>query len=169
MEFKDQYRHPLWQKRRLEVLERAEFACECCGETESQLHVHHRQYFKGRKIWEYAENELEALCDSCHEEAHHRLDSVKVLLSTLPVDAIDEIAALVAGYRAEVRSPAGTENAYNEFFRANPCAFKRGQLAATSAGLPVYVLDELISEVERNQYGGRIELSIPARSNRGFE
>lgn len=66
MDFKDQYKHPMWQKKRLEALNDAGFMCQrCCGDEE-QLHVHHKVYVKGRKIWEYAISELSVLCESCH-------------------------------------------------------------------------------------------------------
>ena len=42
--FSEQYKHPLWQKKRLEILEFSEFTCDNCGDTESQLHIHHRAY-----------------------------------------------------------------------------------------------------------------------------
>jgi hypothetical protein len=76
-EFSDQYKHPKWQKLRLEMLEAAQFECSKCGDTESQLHVHHRHYVKGRKVWDYGRCELEVLCSACHAEEH----SLKGLLS----------------------------------------------------------------------------------------
>jgi len=39
---------PRWQRKRLEILNRAEFCCESCGDTESQLQVHHGYYEKGK-------------------------------------------------------------------------------------------------------------------------
>lgn len=80
--WKDQYKHPLWQKKRLEALEVAGFSCEHCDDSESQLHVHHKQYFKGRRIWEYELSELSVLCEACHEEAHQLNDKLKAALAT---------------------------------------------------------------------------------------
>ena len=57
---------PRWQRRRLEILNRAEFSCEECGDSTSTLHVHHRLYRKGMMPWEYADAELMALCETCH-------------------------------------------------------------------------------------------------------
>jgi len=61
---------PRWQRRWLERLNDAGFACQYCGDSKSTLHVHHRQYIKGREPWEYADTELVVLCDVCHENAH---------------------------------------------------------------------------------------------------
>lgn len=51
MSYASQLRHPIWQKRRLEMLDRAGFECSNCCDAESPLHVHHHQYFKCRKVW----------------------------------------------------------------------------------------------------------------------
>lgn len=105
MNFFDQYKHPSWQKKRLEVLQSSEFHCERCFDSESQLQVHHKRYVKGRKVWEYERSELAVLCDSCHVEAHAEKEMLQALITAIPVDAIPEITALVANYCAEVEGP----------------------------------------------------------------
>lgn len=59
---------PRWQKKRLEILNRDEFACVRCGDSENTLHVHHRVYKLNADPWEYENNQLVTLCCSCHEE-----------------------------------------------------------------------------------------------------
>jgi hypothetical protein len=81
MDYSDQYRHPQWQKRRLERLEKSGFSCENCGDGESQLHVHHIRYTKGSKVWEYDDNELEVLCEVCHSALHEGRDTFGLLLT----------------------------------------------------------------------------------------
>lgn len=49
----DQLKHPQWQRRRLEIMQRDAFTCQSCLSTESTLHVHHKLYIKGRMLWEY--------------------------------------------------------------------------------------------------------------------
>jgi hypothetical protein len=61
--------HPRWQRKRLEVLEHANFECQDCGDTEKTLHVHHTYYEKGLKPWEYPDSSLQALCVDCHAKA----------------------------------------------------------------------------------------------------
>lgn len=104
MKWADQYKHPLWQKKRLEALDKAEYACQCCGDSESQLHVHHKQYFKGRMIWQYETGELSVLCAECHEAAHAQMDELKSLLSALDPDGVPSVISLIAGYCMEVNS-----------------------------------------------------------------
>lgn len=67
---------PRWQKKRLEILNEAGFECECCGDTKSQLQVHHGYYEKGKEPWEYDDETLWCLCDRCHEDAHKGRNAV---------------------------------------------------------------------------------------------
>jgi len=60
-------RDPRWQKKRLKILERDEWTCQICGDSESTLHVHHRRYIVGREPWEYHDGCLVTLCEGCHE------------------------------------------------------------------------------------------------------
>ena len=70
MNYYEKLKDPRWQKKRLEVLEFADWSCELCGDSESELHVHHKQYIKGREPWEYDVQQLVSLCKSCHAERH---------------------------------------------------------------------------------------------------
>lgn len=60
-------RSPMWQKKRLEIMERDGFTCQYCGRKDRELQVHHRVYHKGAKPWEYDDSELITLCNQCHE------------------------------------------------------------------------------------------------------
>jgi 5-methylcytosine-specific restriction endonuclease McrA len=93
----EQLRHPLWQQKRLEVLSAAGWECDECGGNEATLHVHHRQYFKGRKAWEYERHELAVLCESCHEQEHAYDERLKTLLSVV---GSREALVLLSGFYA---------------------------------------------------------------------
>ena len=73
MDFKEQYKDPRWQKKRLKVLEYNNFNCRDCETTTKTLHVHHPIYKKGHKIWDYETEELMCLCEDCHSR-HHIID-----------------------------------------------------------------------------------------------
>jgi HNH endonuclease len=93
---------PRWQKKRLESLELADWSCEVCGDGRSTLHVHHKQYFKGRDPWEYDPDQLAVLCESCHESLHTASDPLLDVISRLPIEGQmwidrDKAAALLAG------------------------------------------------------------------------
>jgi len=82
----EKLRDPRWQKKRLEVMQKAKFVCEICGDSESTLNVHHKAYFKGKEPWEYLTNQLACLCENCHKENHKDIDALKFLCSLLPLD-----------------------------------------------------------------------------------
>lgn len=98
MTYWEQLRHPTWQKLRLRMLDRAGFKCANCNDTETNLHVHHKQYIKGHMAWEYEEANFEVLCDACHENAHFFKDSLNSVLAQLPSELLDQIRDLVAGF-----------------------------------------------------------------------
>jgi len=76
MEYKEQYNHPKWQKKRLSILNRDKFTCTECGDKETQLHVHHLKYESSKKVWEYPNKDLITLCSVCHKELH-RIKNLK--------------------------------------------------------------------------------------------
>jgi hypothetical protein len=96
--YAEQLKHPNWQRRRLECLEAARWECENCGNTEVTLHVHHKRYVKGRMAWEYSDQELIVLCESCHDIDHH----LQSMMALLMVSANrSEATGLCAGFYSE--------------------------------------------------------------------
>lgn len=80
-------RDPRWQKKRLEIMERDEFACRTCFESSKTLNVHHRFYEKNKEPWEYDNNVLVTLCEGCHEKAS---DEIKIIQREIGYDDIRE-------------------------------------------------------------------------------
>lgn len=79
-------RDPQWQRKRLEVMERAEFRCESCDNASETLNVHHSYYEKGLSPWEYPAESLHCLCDTCHKlaeivrrELHRQIGRITLL------------------------------------------------------------------------------------------
>jgi 5-methylcytosine-specific restriction endonuclease McrA len=66
---------PRWQKRRLQVLEAAKWACATCGATDKTLHVHHKFYTPCTEPWDYPDEALCALCEDCHQHAEHEKET----------------------------------------------------------------------------------------------
>ena len=60
------YQDPRWQRLRLEIMQRDGFACVACGDAESTLHVHHKQYHG--ELWNTPPADLQTLCESCHRD-----------------------------------------------------------------------------------------------------
>ena len=99
--YSEKLKDPRWQKKRLEVMKRNDFHCEICGDGESTLHVHHKEYFKGREIWEYEPEQLAVVCKDCHDNLHAFDDFLKTICSYAPMDGPrnrDELALIVAGH-----------------------------------------------------------------------
>jgi 5-methylcytosine-specific restriction endonuclease McrA len=68
--YSEKLRDPRWQKKRLQVLERAGWICQVCGTGEQELQVHHPRYVNCREPWQY--DNLISLCASCHSRHHVR-------------------------------------------------------------------------------------------------
>jgi len=99
--FAEQIKHPEWQKRRLHMLEAADWECTHCGSKEASLNVHHRRYVKGRLYWEYSDEELQVLCQDCHEKEHANIELMHRLLTASASEVgfgVASVAALLAGY-----------------------------------------------------------------------
>ena len=99
MTYSEQLKHPNWQRKRLEMLSDANFECTNCGEKEKTLHVHHKQYIKGRMAWEYENSQLDVLCEDCHESEHESRELLDELLAALSgKSGIDQLRGGAAGY-----------------------------------------------------------------------
>lgn len=66
MTYSEKLRDPRWQKRRLEIMNLDEFTCRLCANNEKTLNVHHLIYRPGADPWDYPDNHLITLCESCH-------------------------------------------------------------------------------------------------------
>ncbi len=93
-------KHPNWQKRRLEVLERAGWECENCGSKDRTLHVHHAYYEKGLRPWEYPVESLHCLCDPCHKSAQNMRTILERQIGRLTLSDQDELLGYGIGLEA---------------------------------------------------------------------
>lgn len=62
---------PRWQKKRLEIFNRDNWACTNCGETKLELHAHHELY--SGEPWEVSSDLIKTLCHLCHTNKHKAL------------------------------------------------------------------------------------------------
>jgi hypothetical protein len=89
---------PRWQRRRLEILNRADFSCELCDNTSNNtIHVHHKIYRKGKMPWDYVDSELIALCETCHTEDHVLWEMLKEALAILPQHSLAQVVGFAQG------------------------------------------------------------------------
>jgi hypothetical protein len=96
--YQELLKDPRWQKKRLEILGEQEFSCENCGDNKSTLHVHHGTYLKGKKPWEYPDELLHVLCETCHSEIEKCKEEVNHLLGTLSVCDFDSIRGILLAH-----------------------------------------------------------------------
>ena len=98
-------KHPLWQRKRLEILQRDEFCCTRCNADEKTLHVHHGYYARGLKPWESEEETLYTLCEECHEREQALLDRIQRRLGALG-DHLETVLGFLDSLSAEHPSQA---------------------------------------------------------------
>jgi len=79
--YSDLLNDPRWQRKRLKIMDRDNFSCTLCFDPNNKLNVHHLYYLKGLKPWEYDDEALVTLCDTCHEYAHNSLAKITALIS----------------------------------------------------------------------------------------
>jgi len=128
MTYKEQLLHPNWQRKRLEILQRDDFSCQLCCDKESTLHVHHKQYAKGRMAWEYPNDELVTLCEECHDTMHLEQGLLRDVTAKLPVDgpgSIDSARLLLAGWANGKRSLD-----FSQVFEDGPYIYAIGEVAS---------------------------------------
>ncbi len=92
--------HPLWQKKRLEMLSLAQFTCETCQSTDKTLHVHHSYYEKGLAPWEYPADSLHVLCVDCHAVTQDRMTELHRQIGKVPLGDMDRLIGYAMGLEA---------------------------------------------------------------------
>ena len=71
MDYKERFKDPRWQKKRLEILDRDDWKCRSCLSKDETLNVHHMTYDNDiENPWEYDNGNLITLCDYCHKLTH---------------------------------------------------------------------------------------------------
>ncbi len=138
MTYKEQLLHPNWQRKRLEVLSRADFHCECCRDDSNTLHVHHKHYVKGRMAWEYDLGELVALCKDCHAAEHEISAARSGLLARLDANGpfgIEDFVAYGAGAVARYATDAKAIDLLGHLQQEWALQFACGQVAERLNGL----------------------------------
>lgn len=96
MTYIQKLRSPLWQKKRLHILERDNWSCCACGDAERNLQVHHIIYAK-RDPWDYPDEVLQTLCEKCHELRQQltdkAVDALRIAIKDTPTDQLEKTAS----------------------------------------------------------------------------
>lgn len=79
-EYEEELKHPLWIRKRDEMLKHYDYECALCG-SKDNLQVHHIKYIEDLKAWQYPNKTLVVLCGDCHMKVHddpeHELNPYK--------------------------------------------------------------------------------------------
>lgn len=89
---------PRWQKRKTEILEREDFICERCGDTEETLHIHHSFYPPDTDPWDVADWHLHCYCKRCHKIIQKDENDVKWAISFVHIDDLKQINGFLRGW-----------------------------------------------------------------------
>lgn len=92
---------PRWQRKRLEIFQRDNFACLECSVTTKTLHVHHLSYKPDTQPWEYPDDNFQTLCWECHEKKGDKKFPKKAEINIL----LNPIGALFRAYRPKGIKP----------------------------------------------------------------
>lgn len=98
--YSDLFKDPRWQKKRLKVFERDDWACQKCYNTESTLNVHHKYYKDKTEPWDYPLEALITLCENCHiSEKEDRAGYEQSLLYALRQKFLaEDISEIATGF-----------------------------------------------------------------------
>lgn len=91
----EQLKDPRWQRLRLRVMERENFACEECHSSEKSLNVHHCFYLPDKAPWEYPLYTFRCLCEDCHKAVKEKIDAIKGIAGGLRLDQLAELEGYI--------------------------------------------------------------------------
>ena len=96
--YAEKLRDPRWQKVRLEVMNKARFCCQMCGDHEATLNIHHVNYTKGKEPWDYESENFRCYCEDCHKEIEESIKEFRELCCgcTLPM-TIQKVTRRIKG------------------------------------------------------------------------
>lgn len=83
MKYFEQLKDPRWQRKRLEIMQRDEFACSCCASETKTLNVHHTYYERNVLLWDYPSGSLVTLCEDCHLRTEQSLRQLRLALADI--------------------------------------------------------------------------------------
>lgn len=99
MTYREKLRLPQWQKKRLAILERDDWACCICHRKDASLQVHHLVY-ANRDPWDYPDEVLQTLCEECHEVRQELTDKIvnalRLALKNIPTERLEVVGNRLA-------------------------------------------------------------------------
>src|SRR2546426_8852141 len=106
MDYAEKLRDPRWQKRRLQVLERAGWKCQSCGREDKTLNIHHLYYLG--EPWDVPPSDLECLCEDCHTLRKTLNDYIASRIRLIPTRQIKMMAEFFSAFESTGRYGSAT-------------------------------------------------------------
>jgi hypothetical protein len=105
-EYYEKLKDPRWQKKRLEIFNRDDWCCQICFSSENTLVVHHKYYMAKHEPWDYPNNALITLCDSCHKEESSGIElSLEILGKSIRENFLSDDIMEIAQALREIEMP----------------------------------------------------------------
>lgn len=104
MTYSEKLKDPRWQKKRLQILDRDEFACKYCGNENLELHVHHLKYFNNP--WDIENKFLVTICVICHKSEHEIKDQPGLIDYSINPEIV-EIDKKISDINLKIRMSGG--------------------------------------------------------------
>lgn len=87
MNYTSKLKDPRWQKKRLQILDRDNFTCQYCTDTETELHIHHTKY-TSQNPWEAKLEDLITLCKHCHAVSEYYKNTANYDFDSAPFNKV---------------------------------------------------------------------------------
>jgi 5-methylcytosine-specific restriction endonuclease McrA len=100
--YSEKLKDPRWQRKRLVIFDRDSFACLLCGRTDETLHIHHGYYAARRDPWDYEDETLWTLCETCHNKVTQLQDDLRLAIGLCHPGCYHAILAVI---RAHIAKP----------------------------------------------------------------
>jgi hypothetical protein len=109
-------RSPHWQKKRLQIMERDNWKCRFCGNTEETLNSHHVLYLPNRKPWEYDDEHLLTVCDTCHKDEENLKSNDQFLINMFSMTGLNrrKLYALATSLRRHFQGSGNREEKFQD-------------------------------------------------------
>jgi len=81
LSYYEQLKHPLWIKKRNEILKRDDYSCVVCKSNLHKMDVHHLCYFPDLLLWEYDNELMVSICKKHHYQLTYELPKLAGLIA----------------------------------------------------------------------------------------
>ena len=155
MKYSDKLKDPRWQKKRLEIMDKAGFKCSSCGNSKDTLNVHHTVYIKNRYVWDYPDEYLRCVCDQCHSFYHLLTQRIATMVGLMDLERLSFVVGSMLNVSGLMDKNKQVQFLNNSmaigFFTAgmvNFAAEYAEKTVKTNGLLTKEMLDEIIKQIE---------------------